>query len=55
MVKNEFSPKPTFIVHTRRQILRSFTKSLIQNLQVLHIRWHKQIFIKVSHIGFTIY
>jgi len=49
MAKEElnFSYKRTFITHTRRQIVRGFTRS-IPNLRVLPRGWHKKIFIKVS-------
>lgn len=50
MSKEELPIKPTFIVHTRRQIIRSFTQRSLQNLQVLRRGWHKQIFVKVSLI-----
>lgn len=50
MVKENEPPssfKRTFIVHTRRQILHSFTRSL-PNLQILRREWHKKMFTKVS-------
>lgn len=47
MAEEEFSIKRTFITHTRKQIVRRFTRSL-PNLRVLPRGWHKQIFIKVS-------
>lgn len=47
MINEEFSIKRTFITHTRRQIVRRFTRSL-PNLRVLPRGWHKKMFIKVS-------
>lgn len=47
MEKEELSLKRKFIVNTRRQFLRNFTRSL-PNLQVLRRGWHKKMFIKVS-------
>ncbi|XP_060842578.1 unconventional myosin IC-like [Rhopalosiphum padi] len=50
MAKEElnFSYKRTFITHTRRQIVRGFTRS-IPNLRVLPRGWHKKIFIKAAN------
>ncbi|XP_015377719.1 PREDICTED: unconventional myosin-Ic-A-like, partial [Diuraphis noxia] len=48
MVNEEFSIKRTFITHTRRQIVRRFTRSL-PNLRVLPRGWHKKMFNKASN------
>uniref|UniRef100_A0A2S2P5E5 Uncharacterized protein n=1 Tax=Schizaphis graminum TaxID=13262 RepID=A0A2S2P5E5_SCHGA len=50
MAKEEltFSNKRTFITHTRRQIVRGFSRS-IPNLRVLPRGWHKKIFVKAAN------
>lgn len=47
MIKKGRALKRTFIVHTRRQILRGFSRSL-PGIQVLRKGWHKTMFEKVS-------
>ncbi|XP_003245506.1 unconventional myosin IC-like [Acyrthosiphon pisum] len=48
MAEEEFSFKRTLITHTRRKIVRRFTRSL-PNLRVLSRGWHKKIFIKATN------
>jgi hypothetical protein len=50
MSKEELPFKPTFIVNTRRQIVRNFTLHPLPNLQVLPSGWHKKMFLKVSFV-----